>query len=50
MNAWMKIKHLKPIDLTELDALQAVSSVLPLSETLVRSSSGYFLVHEAESF
>ena len=50
MNAWMKIKRIKPIDLEELDTLQAVSSVLPLSETLVRSSSGYFLVHAAKSF
>lgn len=50
MNAWMKIKQIKQIDLEELDALQAISSVLPLSETLVRSSSGYFLVHVAESF
>jgi len=50
MNAWMKIKHLKPIDLDELDALQAISSVLPLSETLVRSSSGYFLVHSSKPY
>ncbi len=50
MNAWMKVKKIIPIELDELDALKAVSSVLPLSETLVRSSSGYFLVQAAQAF
>ncbi len=50
MNAWMKVKKIVPSELDELDALQAVSSVLPLSETLVRSSSGYFLVQAAQAF
>jgi hypothetical protein len=50
MNAWMKVKKITPIELDELDALQAVSSVLPLSKTLARSSSGYFLVQAAQAF
>lgn len=49
MNVWMKIGQIEAIDITEMDKLKANSSVFPIAETLVRSSSGYFLVRESES-
>jgi hypothetical protein len=35
--------------MSEMDTLKVVNSVFPISETLQRSSSGYFLVHESKS-
>ncbi len=49
MQAWMKISHIEPIDMSEMDSLKAISSVFPIAETLTRSSSGYFLVRESKS-
>ena len=49
MQAWMKISQIEPIDMSEMDSLKAINSVYPISETLQRSSSGYFLVHESKS-
>jgi hypothetical protein len=49
MKAWMKIGQIKPIELSAMDKLKAINSVFPIAETLVRSSSGYFLVHESVS-
>jgi len=49
MQAWMKISQIEPIDMSEMDSLKAINSVFPISETLQRSSSGYFLVHESKS-
>jgi len=49
MRAWMKISQIEPIDMSQMDTLKAINSVFPISETLQRSSSGYFLVHESKS-
>lgn len=49
MKAWMKIGRIESIEMSEMDRLKALNSVFPISETLVRSSSGYFLVRESNS-
>ena len=49
MKAWMKIRLIEPINMSDMSALKAINSVYPISETLVRSSSGYFLVQESKS-
>ncbi|QRN82043.1 hypothetical protein JR338_06200 [Chloroflexota bacterium] len=46
MKVFMKIGKITKIEMKDLNKLQAVSSVYPMSDTLARSSSGYFLVHE----
>jgi len=48
MKAWMKIGQIEAIEMSEMDRLKAINSVFPISETLVRSSSGYFLVRESK--
>jgi hypothetical protein len=48
MKAWMKIAQINAIEMSEMDHLRALNSVFPISETLVRSSSGYFLVREGK--
>jgi len=47
INVWMKIGHIRKIDMSELKGLRAINSVYPISETLTRSSSGYFLVSQS---
>jgi hypothetical protein len=49
MKAWMKIGEIVAIEMSKMDNLKAINSVFPIAETLVRSSSGYFLVHESKS-
>lgn len=49
MKAWMKVGQIEAIELSEMDTLKAINSVFPIAETLVRSSSGYFLVRESNS-
>ena len=49
MKVWMKIGKIESIELSEMKHLKAVSSVFPIAETLARSSSGYFLVHESKN-
>ncbi len=49
MNAWVKIGHIDQVEMSDLKNLKAVNSIFPLEETLARSSSGYFLVHESKS-
>jgi len=46
MKAWMKIGSIEPIKMSAMNNLRAISSVYPISETLAKSSSGYFLVRE----
>ncbi len=48
IQTWFKITEIVPIEDSALSKLKAVGSVYPIQETLVRSSSGYFLVHEAK--
>ena len=49
MKAWMKVEEIEAIEMSEMKSLKAINSVFPISETLVRSSSGYFLVRESKS-
>ena len=49
MNVWMKIEKIEPIEMEDMSKLKAISSIYPISETLTKSSSGYFLVHESNS-
>ena len=50
MKAWMKIGRIEAIEMSEMGKLKALNSVYPIAETLVRSSSGYFFVHESNTF
>jgi len=49
MNAWVKLGHIEQGEMNDLKNLKTVNSIFPLEETLARSSSGYFLVHESKS-
>jgi hypothetical protein len=49
MKVWMKIGQIEPIELSDMRSLKTINSIYPIAETLVRSSSGYFLVHESKS-
>jgi hypothetical protein len=49
MNAWVKVGHIEQVEMSDLKSLKAINSIFPIEETLVRSSSGYFLVHESKS-
>jgi len=43
---WVKLSEIVPIELSELKTMRAISSVYPISETLVKSSSGHFIIRE----
>ncbi len=49
MNAWVKIGHIEQVEMSTMKNLKTINSIFPIEETLVRSSSGYFLVHESKS-
>ena len=49
MKVWMRIGEIEPIEMSEMSSLKAISSINPIAETLSKSSSGYFLVHESNS-
>ena len=49
MNAWVKIGHIEQVEMADLKNLKTINSIFPLEETLTRSQSGYFLVHESKS-
>lgn len=49
MNAWIKIGHIEQVEMLDLKNLKTINSIYPLEETLARSQSGYFLVHESTS-
>jgi hypothetical protein len=49
MNAWVKIGHIEQVEMADLKKLKTINSIFPIEETLVRSSSGYFLFHESQS-
>jgi hypothetical protein len=49
MNAWVKIGRITQVEMSTLKNLKTINSIFPIEETLVRSSSGYFLVHESKS-
>jgi len=46
MRFWVKLTEIISIDLAELNKLHVASSVLPLPETLVKSSTGHFILKE----
>ncbi len=46
MKFWAKLSSIKPIDESEIQNIQVIGSVLEIGETLVRSSSGHFIVRE----
>ena len=48
MNAWIKIGHIEQVEMSSMKNLKTISSIFPLEETLKRSSSGNFLVHESK--
>jgi len=48
MKAWIKIGEILEIEMSSMKNLKTINSILPIQETLVRSSSGYFLVHESK--
>lgn len=47
MSVWIKVGHIEKIEMSDLKNLKTINSIFPLEETLSRSSSGYFLVHES---
>jgi hypothetical protein len=49
MNAWVKVGHIEQVEMVDLKNLKTINSIFPIEETLVRSSSGYFLVHESKA-
>ena len=49
MNVWVKVGHIEQMQMSDLKNLKTINSIFPIEETLVRSSSGYFLVHESKS-
>ncbi|HLO18786.1 MAG TPA: hypothetical protein VK206_28400 [Anaerolineales bacterium] len=49
MNAWVKIGRIEQVEMSAMKKLKTINSIFPIEETLVRSSSGYFLVHESKS-
>ncbi len=49
MSVWIKIGHIEKIDMEDLKNYKTINSIFPLEETLSRSSSGYFLIHESNS-
>ena len=48
INTWFKISEIKPTTPSTLANLKAINSISPILETLARSSSGHFLVHESK--
>lgn len=46
MKVFIRIGIINKIDLSEMEGLRAASSIFPITETIERSSSGYFLVHK----
>jgi len=48
ISTWMKVSEIEPIEASTISNLKALNSVFKLEETLVRSSSGYFLVYESK--
>jgi hypothetical protein len=49
MTVWIKIGYIDRVEMRDLKNLKTINSIFPLEETLSRSSSGYFLVHESKA-
>ena len=41
---WVKLGDFDPLETVELNKMKVASSVLPIGETLVKSSSGHFII------
>ncbi|MHA1226579.1 MAG: hypothetical protein ACTSPV_07560 [Candidatus Hodarchaeales archaeon] len=48
MKFWAKVKNIHKIDSRELNKMGVASSVYPLQETLIKSSSGFFYIKEKQ--
>lgn len=48
VHIWVKIKKIAPVYASDLNKMQVVSSFSPVGESLVRSSSGHFIIREVE--
>jgi len=46
MNVWIKIGHIEQVEMSSLKNLKTINSIFSIEESLARSSSGYFLIHE----
>jgi hypothetical protein len=44
---WAKLSEIKPIEFSDLQKMRVGSSVIPIGETLAKSSSGHFILREA---
>jgi hypothetical protein len=49
INSWMKIGQIRQIEMSEMKRLKAINSIVPITETLALSASGYFLIRESKS-
>ena len=49
MKTWLKILEISQIEESAMSTLKTTSSIFRLQDTLVRSSSGYFFVHESKN-
>jgi hypothetical protein len=49
MSVWIKIGDIEKVEMEDLKNYKTINSIFPLEETLSRSSSGYFLIHESNS-
>lgn len=49
INVWIKVGHIQEVGMSSLKNLKTINSVFPLEESIARSSSGYFLVHESKT-
>ena len=47
---WVKVKNIHEIELGDLNRMSVASSVYPLQETLIKSSSGHFYLQEKKSY
>ncbi len=50
MHFWVKLSEIAIIDFSALNHLKVTGSVLPIRETLVKSSSGHFFLSEAKHY
>lgn len=46
VNFWVKIEEIFPTDQLGLNKMKVASSVLPLRETHIKSSTGHFIIQE----
>jgi hypothetical protein len=47
---WAKVRNIHEIESSDLNKMSVASSVYPLQETLIKSSSGHFYIREKKSY